>query len=89
MRLMDNVEVVVADCDHGIGIARRMPNTHRLPMEWEMKLLSAPIDALTYADLDAHRELLLRLMSMSEVYAWLDEGDASIAASGALYSSVR
>ena len=73
MRLMDHLEIVVADFDHGVGIARRRPNLHRLPMDLEVRLIDNPVDALTYEDLDTNRDKLLRLMSFSEVRAWLDE----------------
>jgi hypothetical protein len=75
MRLLDNVEIVVVDIDHGVGVARRLPNSHRLPVEWEMRLVGNPVKELSYADLADNRELLLRLKTVAEMRSWLDEGD--------------
>lgn len=75
MRLLENVEIIVVDIDHGVGIARRIPNNHRLPLNWEMRLVGNPVKELSYAELAANRELLLRLKTVAEMREWLDEGD--------------
>jgi len=75
LRLQDGLEVVIADVDYGVGIVRRKFNRHRLPPEWEARLVSEGVDSLQWSDLEAHRETLLRLMTMEQVRAWLDEKD--------------
>lgn len=82
LRTRDDVEVVTIDIDHGVTIVRKRPNLHRLPAELERRALSAgnPIEAFTYVDLEAHRNMILRLVSLTEFRAWLDE-DVQVVAS--------
>ena len=73
LRLQDGLEIVIGDFEHGVGVIRRKLNRHRLPVEWERKLLTKnPIDALGWEDLDQNREVLHRLMTLNEVKKWLD-----------------
>ena len=72
LRLQDGLEVVIGDFDHGVGVIRRKLNRHRLPVEWEHKLLAKnPIDALSWEDLDQNREVLHRLVTLNELKNWL------------------
>lgn len=86
LRVIEDLEIVVVDIDHGVGVIRKRPNTHRLPSEWEERLLMAGgwdtlllqkegelgfIDELLYQELDANREVLLRLLSINGMSPWL------------------
>lgn len=75
LRLLPDVEVIIIDIDHGIGVLRRRPNQHRLPEEFEQKLALAEnkLEVFSYMDLELHRNILLRLMSVVEFRAWLVE----------------
>jgi hypothetical protein len=87
LRVINELEIVVVDIDHGVGVIRKRPNTHRLPSEWETRLLLAGgwdimhedgdmmpfIEEISYQELDANREVLLRLMSMNGLRRWLHE----------------
>jgi hypothetical protein len=38
LRVINELEIVVVDIDHGVGVIRKRPNTHRLPSEWETSI---------------------------------------------------
>jgi hypothetical protein len=93
LRVINELEIVVVDIDHGVGVIRKRPNTHRLPSEWEMILLLAGgwdimhgdgdmplIEEISYQELDANREVLLRLMSMNGLRRWLHNPDNAASA---------
>ena len=76
LRGLEDVEFVTIDIDHGVGVLRVRENRHPLPELLQQQLDMAanyPLEAFTYNDLDNHREDLLRLVSISEFRAWLDE----------------
>lgn len=75
LRLLPDYEIVIIDIDHGVGVVRKRPNRHLLPPEIEQRLLSAEnaLEAFTYQDLDTHRNIFLRLMSIVEYREWLEE----------------
>jgi phage tail protein X len=74
LRLQEGLEIVVGDFNNGVGLIRRRRNLHKLPMEWEDRLLYDPISVLDYDEhLIENREILLRLMSIQDVRDWLDE----------------
>jgi hypothetical protein len=73
LRLMEGIEIVVGDFDYGVGAIRRRQNKHKLSMEWEMKLLQAPIDALTYEEFAANKDTLLRMVSFAELKLWVTQ----------------
>jgi predicted O-methyltransferase YrrM len=35
-----DIDVIVVDIDHGVGVVRRRPNTHPFPQEWTERLLA-------------------------------------------------
>jgi hypothetical protein len=81
-RLLPDYEIIVVDVDHGCGIIRKRPNTHRLPDGWHNALVnigSLPgrtlpgAHSLSYEDLDEQREVILRLMSLVEMRQWIEE----------------
>jgi hypothetical protein len=74
LRGRPDIEVVTIDVDHGVGVVRKRPNRHPLPMELQAKLVAAgdrPLDAFTYAQLEDHRDELLRLVTVAEFREWL------------------
>lgn len=73
IRLLSDVEIVVVDIDHGVGVIRRRANKHPLSDEWKQLLSVAPIAVLTTAHLVNHRNELLRMMSMKQFELWLEE----------------
>ena len=73
MRLRSDVEIVVVDVDHGVGVIRKRTNRHQLPKYWQDYLNFGAISMLTYEDLEDNRETLLRLISMKELREWFDE----------------
>lgn len=75
LRLRSDLEIVIIDVDHGMGVVRRRPNLHPLPAEFAERLRAAEnvLEAFTYQDLDAHREEFLRLVSVAEYRDWLAE----------------
>jgi SAM-dependent methyltransferase len=76
LRSRPDLEIVVIDVDHGVGVVRRRPNLHPLPDHLAEKLrLSAtePLKAFAYQDLNAHREELLRLVTVQGFRQWLDD----------------
>jgi predicted O-methyltransferase YrrM len=77
LRLLDYIEVVVVDIDHGVGVIRKRPNHHPLSAEWIDKLGYIPIDVLTNEHLNEARRELLRLVSWNGLQRWLDEEEES------------
>jgi hypothetical protein len=76
LRGMPDIEVVTIDVDHGVGVVRRRANQHPLPpalQQQAARYAHNPLEAFTYAELRANRKDLLRLVSVSEFRAWLDE----------------
>ncbi len=66
-----DIEIVVADFDHGIAIVRRGTNNHRIPSHLENELYKETFDSLKYKYFDENRETFLRLMSFAEIRNWL------------------
>lgn len=76
LRTRPDLEVVTIDVDHGVGVVRRRPNRHLLPLGLLQKAQASaadPLSAFTYVDLEQHREELLRLMTVADFRAWLAE----------------
>jgi hypothetical protein len=75
LRTFEDIEIVTVDVDHGVAVVRRRPNLHPLPTPLLEQLLRSedPLEAFTYAELIQHRESLLRLVSVAEFRAWLNE----------------
>lgn len=73
LRLMEGIEIVIGDFDFGVGVIRRRPNTHKLPIDWIIKLAVDPIFSLSYDEFAGNRELLVRLMTLQELKTWMHE----------------
>lgn len=75
LRLVPDIEVIIIDIDHGVGVVRKRPNLYPLPTEFEQVLFNTenPLEAFTYADLEASREVFLRLIPVAGFRKWLDE----------------
>jgi hypothetical protein len=82
LRVFNEIEIVVADFDHGVGVLRRRPNNAPLSEEWANRLLNAGgfsdgtmafIDAISYEEFDEHKEELMRLVTFYELRRWLEE----------------
>lgn len=59
----DDLQVSVLDTDYGLGVVRRGRTTPLVfPMPWQ---------ALTWSDLERHRELILGLVPLAEVEHFL------------------
>ena len=76
MRLQDGLELVIIDIDHGVAVLRRQLNRHRMPVDIESRVQGGGIDNLDWKFLQTERENVLRLVTMNEMRAWLDEGDS-------------
>ena len=81
LRVVNEIEIVVGDFDHGVGVIRVQTNKHRLPQEWEKRLVQAGgwatdsldfLEAISYEEFDEHRESLLRLVTFKELRMWLE-----------------
>jgi hypothetical protein len=74
IRLLQDVEVVTLDLDHGVAVLRRRPNMNRMPAELEERMNngSNPIEVFTYSDLVQYRADMLRLVTVAQFRAWLD-----------------
>jgi len=79
LRLQDGIEIITVDVDQGVAVLKRRHNCNRLPIKWEMKIIEeGVINALTYEDLVAHRDVFLRLVSLSEMRKWLDSDEVYV-----------
>ena len=68
LRLHHDIEIVVGDFDHGVGIIRRRDNQHRLPVEWERRLTRPP-----FSYLNTHKYVGVGNMMTNEVIDSTDE----------------
>lgn len=84
LRLMPDLDFIVGDFDHGVGIIMKRPNKNPLPVEWSNRLLeymsihTTPetyLNALTFEEFDQNREVLLPLRTIAEVRLWLEDLD--------------
>jgi hypothetical protein len=82
LRLIPDLDFVIGDFDHGIGILRKKPNSAPLPKEWEDQIQTHMIEnpfpetflnALSFDEFHENREVLQRLMTIAEVRAWLEQ----------------
>ena len=82
IQLIQELELVVGDFDHGVGILRRRPNQHPLPKEWADRVFAhmaanpSPesfLESISFAEFSQNREVLYRMMTVAEVKAWLEE----------------
>jgi predicted O-methyltransferase YrrM len=71
LRLLNDIDLVVVDADHGIAVVRRRSNTHPLSAEWKKILGGDPISVLGNDHLRNHRLELLPLMTMMDMEEWL------------------
>ncbi len=65
--LRPDLETVVLDCDHGVGVVRRKPGGNPL------RLSAEQIGKMTYADLEADRARLLGLKPPAYLWEMTDE----------------
>jgi hypothetical protein len=88
LRISPDSEIVVVDIDHGVGVLRKRPNTHHLPEIWSKRVVkgfqainwtvtSEFMQGISYEELDANREVMLRLVSMNGFRKWLEEDNES------------
>lgn len=75
LRQMLDLDLVIVDVDHGVGVLRVTPNTRLLPpsspLLQTMNTAEDPLQAFSYEDLDEHREEMLPLVSMLGLRLWL------------------
>jgi hypothetical protein len=64
--LRNDLEALVLDCDHGVGLVRRAPNLKPLGLSAEQ------ISQMTYADLERNRQELLGLKPADYLWEVLD-----------------
>ena len=58
LRLHHDIEIIVGDFDHGVGIIRKRENKNRLPIEWETRLTRSPFSySNTYKYIGAGNEM--------------------------------
>jgi hypothetical protein len=69
-----DVDMVVVDVDHGVGVLRKGENRHPLSSQWQEFLGASPLSMLRWEHLKNHREELLTLVTMSGFRKWLDSG---------------
>ena len=76
LRQLADIEIVIVDIDHGVGVIRKRQNKHSLPTEWESMLgLTAEdvIQSLQNDHLRNNRTDLLRLVTVDGMLDWLNE----------------
>jgi hypothetical protein len=82
LRLLPELDIVIGDFDHGVGILRKKPNSSPLPKEWAERIQShmaanpSPetfLNALSFEEFHENREALHRLMTIAEVRVWLEQ----------------
>lgn len=85
LRLVEGVELVVADLDHGVGVLTRRVNKHRLSPKWEAHISGYTgiqdtdpngllfLDALSFEEFDLNREDLLRLVTFRDLRLWIED----------------
>lgn len=82
LRLINELEIVVGDFDHGVGILKKRPNRHPLPQNWIdriFKYMSEHVssetflESIPFAEFRENVEVLFRLMTVEEIKSWLDE----------------
>jgi len=72
LRTYFDLDAIVGDFDHGVGIVRLVSNTDKISV-------SKSMDELTYSDLEANRRDWLRLRPWEDVVMWFErENDVSI-----------
>jgi hypothetical protein len=59
----------------GVGVVRRRPNKHPLDQHWIDFLGTNPISMLESEDIRTFRHDFLRLVTIDQFMAWLDEED--------------
>jgi SAM-dependent methyltransferase len=73
LRLHMDVDMVVVDVDHGVGVLRRGENRHPLSSQWQELLGASPLSMLQWEHLKNHRDELLTLVTVDEFVDWLEE----------------
>jgi hypothetical protein len=73
LRLLDYVEIIVVDVDHGVGVVRKRPNNRPLSAQWIEFLGNDPISKLSNDILATSRTELLRLATVDGLEVWLDQ----------------
>ena len=73
IRLMEGVEIVIVDVDHGVGVVRRRRNKHRMRPELEKEVAKKGFDGMDWDFLQRERNELLRLVTLEGLKSWLDE----------------
>jgi hypothetical protein len=82
IQLIEELELVVGDFDHGVGVLRKRPNRHPLPKEWSDRILlhmtenPSPdtfLESISFSEFVQNREVLYRLMTVAEIRSWLEE----------------
>jgi hypothetical protein len=68
-----DVDMVVVDVDHGVGVLRRGENRHPLSSQWQELLGASPLSMLQWEHLKNHRDELLTLVTVDEFVDWLEE----------------
>lgn len=75
LRFHENIEVVVVDIDHGVGVIRKRRNQHPLSSRWQLQLGTAAdtLTRMTWEDFSENKKELVRLITVKELRSWLDE----------------
>jgi hypothetical protein len=77
LRLLDYIDIVVVDADHGVAVIRKRPNSEPLTEEWKAFLGSDPIGVLSDSILRTHRQNIIPLVTVFELDYWLDQPGSS------------
>lgn len=81
LRQLPDIEIVIVDVDHGVGVIRKRQNKNSLPAEWQSLLGLTPerfipsevIKSLQNDHLRNNRTDLLRLVTVDGMLEWLNE----------------
>ena len=73
LRLLPNIESIVVDVDHGVGVLRKRENKHPLSQDWIDFLSVSPLSMLNYELFREKKLELLRFMTVKDMEKWLDE----------------
>ncbi len=78
LRLRSDLEIVVIDVDHGLGVVRRRVNSRPLSPHWQAALQGAgssqhPVDGVSWDLFAANKDAIMGLVTVAQFRAWLDE----------------
>ena len=78
MRLVKDLEIVIVDIDHGVGVIRRRQNNHPLPDDLIDLLGVSPISMLDNHIFRKRKHEMFRFMSIDQMLLWLDEENMTV-----------